>query len=378
MPCADLLSFADPVRRQVVLPHRIASVVQNSPDGCRSHPPPIHRLHLHTRWRRRAYTNSYILIDRQTRRFDRLGCSIRRTQEGHVITGTKPRQGRILGHYFDRSFAIGLLLTILSLGLFLVSALAKGWLSAITASIGGAALTVAILTFMYEPFLRELFVKEIFDKLEIRDDVAREQLLAIARTPEVDVLQFVGTSTTIRVLPHDPLAWARSEFAQLLNLAKRRPIAIEIFIPAADDPYVSVLSDRLRVGEQEVSNRLNAAALDLGKAWDTEQRHSSASLKVWRYSGVPACGIALCEAGALLEFGPALRYPLADETTYCLQFSDGSRVAEWLTTQLSFSGPEHASLVDQRPLVPTRGKTDQAKEPDGSSATADGEETTSA
>jgi hypothetical protein len=259
-------------------------------------------------------------------------------------------KGHVLTRYIERSVLVGLGLALPAVALLILSAVVGEALGVILATIGGAILTIALLSFLYDPFLKDLLAQEIFDRLEIRESVSKAGLRDIIATREVALAPLLVGARKIDILPYDPIEWARDEYRALLGLARQNSLEINVYLPAADDPFVEVLSDRLRMGEAEVRSQLNSLALEFGQAWDSEPRHSEAKLFVWRFTGLPGAGLLLSEPCAVVEIGPALRYPVADRTTLSLIFEGNAEWAEWITRQLAFTPPEERSLIDERPL----------------------------
>jgi hypothetical protein len=255
-----------------------------------------------------------------------------------------------LTRYIERSVLLGAILCIPAVVLLVVSAVLGGTAGVVLATIGGAILTVALLSFLYDPFLKDVLAREIFERLEIRESVGRAGLQSIEMTRDLRLGELIAGSRSIRVLPYDPLEWAGAQYGSLLTLARDTPVNVEVYLPAADDPFTEILSDRLRVGEPEVRARLNALALELGQAWDAEARHEGATLRVWRYTGLCATGLLECDSRVVIEVGPSLRYPLADRTTISLVFTHDSPPADWLKRQFMFPEQEGPSRADERPL----------------------------
>jgi hypothetical protein len=126
-------------------------------------------------------------------------------------------------------------------------------------------------------------------------------------------------------------------------------------LPAADMPYLEVLSERLGQPVGQVAQALNDAATGkLGDTWDAEPVHQGATLKIYRYAGLPTTGLLETDRVIAVEAGPLIRYRQLERAGFVFVANRSKTpMARWIQSQLDREHNDtNLSQIDERPQPP--------------------------
>ncbi len=254
-----------------------------------------------------------------------------------MVTRPRKKPGPRLEAFLERSRLIGSIVAGVSVVLLIVGAAADGFGADLASAFGGSLLTAALVSILYEAFQKRSLLGDVFSALRVRDSVSEMGLRDIRRGRECKVDELVAGAEEITVLPLDPIRWLQEEFGHLLEAAGRRPVQLRVLLPAADEPYLQLLAERLNTSVTELERRLNDLSLhELGDAWEARGGMDPRSaLEVSRFTGAPGYGLLVTNELIALEVGPALAFGAVDRTTYVFVLARPSANAEtWIESQL--------------------------------------------
>jgi hypothetical protein len=261
---------------------------------------------------------------------------------------------RILGHYVERSIALGLALMIPAVGLLVAAGFVGGTGGTVMASIGSTLATVALLSFLYDPFLKDILAAEIIERVGLRDSIVRAGLRDIHNSRDLRLSDILGASRTLTVLPLDPLKWAADDFSDAMGIASRATLSLKVYLPSPDEsPALQVTAERLGMSLSELEERLRSLPDELTRAWDDEPRHEDSQLEIFYYEGLPGTGLLVCEACVVVETGPTLGFQPTDRMTSVSVYEPDSVTAGWAASQLRrFPGDRDPTPAGLRPVTP--------------------------
>jgi hypothetical protein len=273
---------------------------------------------------------------------------------------------RALQKYIDKTVRIGLGMAVLSLASLVASTFIDGRAFGIAlATASSAIFTIAIVNFIYGPYQEDDLAQEVLRHLGVRDSLAAARLKQTEATEKLNLEELIGVSTTVVALPLDPDRWARDAFLRILELATRRPIKLEVFLPEPERPYIDALAHRSRQSDTDVRELLRTLPDTLARTWDERDRHDESELRVIRYAGWPSVGILRCDACVVLEIGAVVRWGSLDRRSQSFVYAPEAPIGVWVTEQLLFR-------ADQLP--PTVAQVRSAAKPAGLSTRADRDE----
>lgn len=271
---------------------------------------------------------------------------------GHVSRGTQ--QQRLLARYAEHSHLLGWVLVffaalVIGMGVYV----GGGW-GVFISAVGGALMPAALVNAWLDPLLREDAARDMKALLDIRADLDATGFLAAWRTPAFDVRTFVGRTNEIAVLPLNLREWMNRDYATLLDLCAASAVSLRVYLSAPDEPWCTVLAHRDNREPETVRNELIRLPDQLLRAWDASRPHAGSEVEIFFFDGVPSTGITLCDGGAAIEVGPAVRDEEVKVPGHVLSFDSRSDVDVWARRQFSFgNGQRPPTSAGLRPLPPT-------------------------
>jgi hypothetical protein len=263
----------------------------------------------------------------------------------------------------EAAYVLGTLYTGLGVAGLLVSAVvAPGILTTALENISGIFLGIGLISFPYEMFLRRKLSGEIIDAVEDQASpiLSAVQLDATLRASGLNGVQqrpmdwdsFYDGTKRIRFVPATPTdQWLESpEWEATIALAKQAPVTVEVYIPKAQGPWISSLSQRLGLTEAETTKRLQDLLLQIRDDWEEANRATPSlvagcRLKVFHYGGLPTVGLVLCDGRWALTMGSLIGAPSGRPITFDIGEGTDSFFADWFENQLNLNG---LGLVEEK------------------------------
>lgn len=271
---------------------------------------------------------------------------------------------RVLDFYVAHSISIGLGVAVVGVLLLVWAGFEEGTASVILATVGGAVLTIGMLSVINDAFLKDIFVRDIFAALELQTSVRDAGLRWIKRSSTVTPADWLDEATSVRVLPLNAVDFRRTDLRPIAEAAAGRPVSLAVFVPDPQPPHLEALAFSLGEDSVRLATDLKAVDGDLVRAWATVPPSAGSSLHVYRYEGQPSCGLTATDTLLLVEVMPAIRYPLTGRDSWTLAFALDSGPARLL---LSAIDPGQASRINEWPKPPSR----EAAPPPASAAGTD-------
>jgi hypothetical protein len=259
---------------------------------------------------------------------------------------------KILGRTLERAFWLSFVVFLVGVGLIVWASQEQGTAATVIANLGSSALIIGLVGVLYEVFLRGSLMSEMLDAVGLHESARSLGLVQLGECAQIDLKALAEKASQIVAMPLDPLRWAEHDFATIRRCARSRPLRVEVLLPAADQPYLAVLAERLGKPPAQVEQALDEAATGkLGEAWTSEPVHAEASLEVYRYSGLLATGLIMTDQVVAIEVGPLIRYgPLDREGYMIVADRDKSPLTRWIETQMSRERhDENFSQIDAWP-----------------------------
>lgn len=217
-------------------------------------------------------------------------------------------------------------------------------------AVGGSVMPAALVNAWLDPLLREDAAHDMKVLLDVRADLDATGFMAAWRSTAFDIRRFIGRTNSIDVLPLSLRDWMNRDYATLLEICAASAVKVRIYLPAPDEPWCSVLAHRDHLESNAVHDQLIRMPDQLLRAWDASPPHMGSRIEVFFFDGVPSTGITLCDGGAAVEVGPAVRDEEVKVPGHVLAFEFNSAVDNWARRQLSFGGESRPTSAGLRPL----------------------------
>lgn len=271
---------------------------------------------------------------------------------GHVSRRTQ--QQRLLARYAQHSHLLGWILVFFAALVIGVGVYVGGGWGAFVSAVGGALMPAALVNAWLDPLLREDAARDMKALLDIRADLDATGFLAAWRSSAFDVRTFVGRTNEIAVLPLNFQEWMNRDYATLLDLCAASAVNLRVYLSAPDEPWCTVLAHRENRDPETIRNELIRLPDQLLRAWDASGPHADSEVEIFFFEGIPSSGITLCDGGAAIEIGPAVRDEEVKVPGHVLSFASRSAVDVWARRQFSFgNGQKPPTSAGLRPLPPT-------------------------
>lgn len=271
---------------------------------------------------------------------------------------------RRFDQFVERAYAVSAAFLVIGLLLFIGAAfLAEGFWRTLLTDLASVTLTIGFVGLPYETFLRRTLSNEILEAVRsqaepILDAVALDERLrasglkVVHRRPVIWD-SFIASAQSIQLLPSQPTeAWRGGEWRAVLELATRRAVAIDVYLPPSSGPHLPSLARRLKLDEEQATRQLDDFLLNLGTDWDAAAvanppLQSGATLRVYTYDGLPTFGLVIAGEACAMTVPSAIGVAGATPTiTFEFAVGTDDFFHSWFQNQLS--GMASKGLVDKR------------------------------
>ena len=244
---------------------------------------------------------------------------------------------------------VGIVLVFLSLGAVAGGALIGTSWGAALGAVGGATLSVATVSFIWEPRRQRDFANEILAKVGVGQSLREAGLIEVLNPEKpLQLADRLQQSRSIRVLPENLGGFLHSdELRDLLNHSSDFGVELSIFVPVPQPPYTDVAEERF--DETGIPAQLQTMAKDLADAWEESTRHTDSTLTIYEYPGVPTFGLVVSESIACIDLGPAVRYPKVERGRWRIVADRHLPLAGWAAKELSEESLGHLNEADKLP-----------------------------
>lgn len=211
---------------------------------------------------------------------------------------------------------IGVSLGVILLAVLLLSlgeTIDPGWKKSVLQAFASSVLAVGALSVVYETLMRRSLQREFLRALNISSTLQKHQLVSVGRDREVDWTTFFDGSRRVFVLLTNPSSWIDQHWVVLRDLAKRKPLEINLIVP--DPDWVGVEYISAYHGETDVdrfSARIHSAISVAESTWKADLDSGSlvggGGLKITLMKHFPAYSVVSGEADAVvMMYSPTAR-----------------------------------------------------------------------
>lgn len=149
---------------------------------------------------------------------------------------------RVLGFYIAHSISIGFVVAGVGMCFLVAAGLSSSTASVVLATLGGAVLTVALLSIINDAFLKDAFVRDIFSALGLQEGVRDAGLRWIKRTSTVVPADWLDGAASLRVLPLNAVEFRRTDLLPIAEAAAQRSVSLTVFVPDPQPPHLGALA----------------------------------------------------------------------------------------------------------------------------------------
>jgi hypothetical protein len=261
--------------------------------------------------------------------------------------------GSLLAKTRERAIWIGVLLAVLGGWLIVEGSSTKDAAdAALRTNFGSSVMTIGLVGVLYDLLLRRLLVAEVLDAVGVHESARAFGLKRISDRRQLPLNSFLEGAKELIVMPLDPLRWVDQDFEVIRERTRQKPLKLTVLIPANDEPYVSILAERLGKPVGQVEQMIDDAVTGkLGDAWDAEPPCKGSTLEVHRFAGLPATGLLMTDRLVAVETGPLIRYQHLNREGYVIVAERAATpMAHWVEAQLARErSDENLSQIDARP-----------------------------
>lgn len=155
----------------------------------------------------------------------------------------------------------------------------------------------------------------------------------VPRPPDWDAL-FRGAAEIVLLStrPHQP----DQDWAAALQVARTRPVAIDIYIPSGATPNMDCLADRLGEDKQALAANLAHLPEELVTQWQNVAPQSGGRLRIFSFDGIPGFAVARADRQCALLV-PSIAGSRTGERprTFVLAIDRDESWLPWLDDQLN-------------------------------------------
>jgi hypothetical protein len=198
---------------------------------------------------------------------------------------------------------------------------------------------------LIEGRVRQQLVQEFTDAVEsqsskILREVGLSATLASAGITEVlrqppDWSALVENAADIVLLP-EKLVRLEHEWAAALDVARARPVAIDVHIPSDATPEIDALAARLQEDAARITELLHDLPTRIVEQWEKSGPRSGGQLRVLTYDGVPGFGLVRADVRVAVLV-PAMAGPRPPGRALAFVFNAEAAdfMDTWIADQLS-------------------------------------------
>ncbi|NKY38140.1 hypothetical protein [Cellulomonas septica] len=217
---------------------------------------------------------------------------------------------------------------------FIWAALAKGSAAVVASALASTFLSVAVATLVTEIILKPAFTHDVLEVAGVR---ARIHQIGFRDTLVETGLQwsdYYAGSSTIGFVVARPGQWVRTQLDPILDAARRRSVAVDIYLAEPGSASARGMAASLGVDSQAYDAELNQAVTDVSARWRRAREnlhlHNHASIGIHYLTSQPLHTVAVFDGNLVLMVPPLV----AERTSPELAFVFGDRavtdVSRWL------------------------------------------------